>query len=184
MKKVIILIAGMGGTGKTTFAKYLSEKLNIPLVCYDNIKAKDWDITETDVELKKLKLFGKFSYEYFWFFIEEIMKSGSPVIAEYLFHPQNASKLEELVNKNNYNAITVLFDANTETAYNRFIKRNESQCREEGLRVIMPFESFEKCTAPNKLFRFGRSNLLVNTDSFDKVNYDNIINDIMKAVNQ
>lgn len=67
MKNIIILIAGMAGTGKTSFAKYLSAKLNIPLVCYDNIKAKDWDINDKDKRLKELELFGKFSYEYFWF---------------------------------------------------------------------------------------------------------------------
>lgn len=66
------LIAGMGGTGKTSFVKYLSTKLNITLVCYDNIKAKDWDINEKDQELKELKLFEKFSYEYFCFLLRKL----------------------------------------------------------------------------------------------------------------
>ena len=107
------------------------------------------------------------------------MKSGSPLIAEYFFHPQNLLALNELVDKNNYGSITVIFDADVETAYNRFIKRNESQDRQEGLRIIMPLEAFEKCSEPNKSFRFGDNNIVVNTNDFNTVNYDDIIKDIM-----
>lgn len=182
MKNIIILIAGMAGTGKTSFAKYLSAKLNIPLVCYDNIKAKDWDINDKDKRLKELELFGKFSYEYFWFFIEEIMKSGSPLVAEYFFHPQNLSDLNGLVDRNNYRSVTVIFDADVEIAYNRFIKRNESKDRHEGLRIIRPLEDFKKCSEPNKSFRFRENNIVVNTNDFNNVNYDEIIKDIMKLL--
>jgi dephospho-CoA kinase len=182
MKNTIILIAGMCGTGKTSFAEYLSKKLHIPLVCYDNIKSKDWEINNKDEKLKELKLFGKFSYEYFWFFIEEIMKSGSPLIAEYFFHPQNLLFLNEIVKKYNYNSVTVILDADIETAYNRFIKRNENQDRNEGLRIRVPFEAFEKCSEPNKSFRFGENNIVVNTNDFNTINYDDIIKEIMNFI--
>ena len=180
MRNTIILIAGMAGTGKTSFAKYLSSKLNIPLVCYDNIKAKEWDIIEKNEKLKELKLFGSFSYEYFWFFIEEIMKSSSLLIAEYFFHTINLTALNELVDKYNYKAVTVILDADVEIAYNRFITRNESKDRPEGLRGVCSFEDFEKCSEPNKAFRFGKNNIVVNTNDFNTVNYDEIIKDIIK----
>ena len=40
MKNVMILVSGMAGTGKTSFAKWLSTELCAPLVCYDHILTK------------------------------------------------------------------------------------------------------------------------------------------------
>ena len=45
MKKTLILVAGMPGTGKTTFANYLSEKLKITAIYVDKVKELIWDKT-------------------------------------------------------------------------------------------------------------------------------------------
>ncbi|MFL0269332.1 hypothetical protein [Candidatus Clostridium radicumherbarum] len=43
MDKVLIIIAGMPGTGKTRFANYLSHKLQKSLICKDKLKEIIWD---------------------------------------------------------------------------------------------------------------------------------------------
>jgi 2-phosphoglycerate kinase len=111
MENIIILITGMPGVGKSTFATYLSEKLHIPLVCYDHIKGKEWDLMQNESNHKmSASSYGKISYEFLWFFSEEIMKSHSPLIVEYFFHPMQKPILSSLVNRYNYNTITVHFD--------------------------------------------------------------------------
>lgn len=182
MIKKLILIAGMPGTGKSTFARYLSTTKHMPLVCYDEIKSKEWAILEKVDGLDNTKMTGLFGYEYFWFFIEELMKSGSTLIAEYFFHPLNEEELNRLVDKYGYESVTVVFDSDTKIAYNRFTERNKSDERDAGLRVNLPYQDFEKATLPNKSFCFGDKNLYVNTDDFESVSYDRIVEDIIKIL--
>ena len=44
LNKTLIIIAGMPATGKTTFANYLSDKMQVPLVCKDKLKEIIWDL--------------------------------------------------------------------------------------------------------------------------------------------
>ena len=181
MEDAIILIAGMPGVGKSTFATYLSEKLHIPLVCYDHLKGKEWDLLQNENKPEMLtSLYGKISYGFLWFFSEEIMKSHSPLIVDYIFHPMQEPILNSLIDRYNYNTITVHFDADTEVAYKRFLLRNNSSERHPGLRLNdIDFEAFKKGVQPNRDFRFGEHTILVNTNDFDKVSYD----DTTKQIN-
>jgi adenylate kinase family enzyme len=180
MKNTMILITGMPGTGKSTFAKYLSEKLHIPLVCYDNIKGKEWDLIEDKSKEGLLaSSYGKYSYGFLWFFSEEIMKSHSPLIIDYIFHPMQKSMLSSLINKYNYNTITVHFDADIEVVYKRDLLRNNSPERHPGLKLKdIDFETFKKVVQPNKDFRFGEHTIIVNTNDFNNVSYDQIIKQV------
>ena len=47
MENIMILVTGMPGTGKTTFAAWLSSKLHVPLVSYDNIAKKTMETAKT-----------------------------------------------------------------------------------------------------------------------------------------
>jgi adenylate kinase family enzyme len=64
MENIMILVTGMPAAGKSTFAAYLSEKLHIPLVCYDHIKGKEWDlIHNTNRGCKKFCVNGNTFHE-------------------------------------------------------------------------------------------------------------------------
>lgn len=180
MENTMILITGMPGVGKSTFATYLSEKLHFPLVCYDNIKEKEWDLIQDKSKQGLLaSSYGKISYGFLWFFTEEIMKSHSPLIVEYFFHPMQEQILNSLIDKYNYKAITVHFDADIEVAYKRFILRNNSTERHPGLKSDdINLETFKKAVQPNRDFRFGEHTILVNTNDFENVLYDDIKNQI------
>ena len=56
MDHVLIIIAGMPAAGKTTFAKYLSEELRIPLVCKDRVKEILFDELHYDAKTKPRSL--------------------------------------------------------------------------------------------------------------------------------
>ncbi len=189
MENTMILIAGMPGAGKSTFATYLSEKLHIPLVCYDHIKEKEWDLIQDKSKQGLLaSSYGKISYEFLWFFTEEIMKSHSPLIVEYFFHPMQEPALSSLINKYNYKTIMVHFDADIEVVYKRFLLRNNSHERHPGLKLgDIDFESFKKGVQPNRDFSFGEYTINVNTNDFDNVSYEDItkqINNLYLKLNQ
>jgi deoxyadenosine/deoxycytidine kinase len=180
MEDIMILVTGMPGVGKSTFATYLSEKLHIPLVCYDHIKGKEWDLIQDKSKQGLLaSSYGKISYGFFWFFTEEIMKSHSPLIVEYFFHPMQESILSSLINSYNYKTIIVHFDCDIKVAYKRCLLRNKSSERHPGLRLDdIDFETFKKGVQPNRDFRFGEHTIFVNTNDFDNVSYDDIIGQI------
>ena len=184
MENIMILITGMPGLGKSTYATYLSEKLCIPLVCYDHIKGKEWDLLQNESKPELFaNLYGKISLEFLWFFTEEIMKSHSPLIVEYFFHPMQEPILSSLINKYDYNTITVHFDADIEVAYKRFSVRNISSERHPGLRVNdIDLETFKKAAQPNRDFRFGEHTIFVNTNDFDNISYDDITQQIKNYI--
>lgn len=189
MENTMILVTGMSGAGKSTFATYLSEKLHIPLVCYDHIKGKEWDLMQNESNKDILiSSYGKISYGFFWFFIEEIMKSGSPLIVEYFFHPMQEPTLTSLINKYNYKTIMVHFDADIEVAYKRCLLRDNSPERHPGLSFKdIDFEMFKKVVQPNRDFRFGEHIINVNTNDFNNVSYEDItkqINNLFLKLNQ
>lgn len=52
--KRIILIGGIPAAGKTTFAAYLSEKLQIPMICKDHIKECLYDVLQYDTSTREI----------------------------------------------------------------------------------------------------------------------------------
>ena len=71
MDHVLIIIAGMPAAGKTTFAKYLSEELRIPLVCKDRVKEILFDELHYDAKTKsETQKFGALAYTLSWYFCE------------------------------------------------------------------------------------------------------------------
>lgn len=153
----------------------------MPLVSYDNIKAKDWDIVQ-QYELHDRNIYGKYSFEFFWFFIEELMKTGTPLIADYFFSVNQIGKLDEMIGRYKYEAVTYLLDCETETAYRRFIERNNGGDRPEGLRVSCTFEDFNSLSGQNRAFRFGRRCITIKTDDFSKLDLEKLCREVADLV--
>ena len=186
MKNVMILVSGMPATGKTTFASWLSKNLCAPLVCYDHIKEKTLKIMyESCKDPEQYDLFGRIPHGFFWFNIEEIMKSSSLLIAEYFFAnlPLVDDTLNDLTTNYNYETITVHMDSTIETAHRRFHDRIEDDSSVEGMRPKeIPYADFEKGVKQNKDFRYGSRFIPVDTEDFSKVSYDDIAARVKKQI--
>ena len=185
MKKNMILVSGMPAAGKTTFAKWLSEKLYVPLVCYDNILEKTLEIAiqscENEEQLRRF--YSAFPYMFFWFNCEEIMKSSSFFILEYFFTNMMKETLDKLTDKYQYETLTVHCDCDIKTAYNRFVKRSKSI---EGGDKIRPnnitFDEFYKSAQQNKDFNYGDMTIYIDTNNFDNVSYNQILEQIRQLI--
>ena len=179
MNNTLILITGMPATGKSTFASWLSSELCVPLVSYDNIKRKTLEIADNH---EKRDAFVAVPYEFLLFTVEEIMKSSSPVIADYIFSDHMRDVLDMLTEKYAYKTISVHMDADIEPAYHRFTERSNSESAINGIRPSeISFERFAKGVKQNKDFRYGDNIIIVNTTDFHSVSYENIVSQIRQA---
>jgi predicted kinase len=194
----IILIAGMPTTGKTTFAKRLSEELQIPMVSKDEIKEVLFDTVGFHSREEKVAL-GVGSMNIMYLFTESLMRTNNLIILENNFENISKPKLQQLIMEYHYTPITVLFDGDIKTIYNRFIERNNSPTRHRGHIVnteypesinrkdIPPqikFEDFEKTLKERGIRHFNISGevIKIDTTDFDKVDYDDVINQIKDKI--
>lgn len=194
----IILIAGMPASGKTTFAKRLSEELQIPMVSKDEIKEILFDTVGFHSREEKVAL-GVGSMNIMYLFAESLMRTNKFIILENNFENISKPKLQELISKYHYTPITVLFDGDMKIIYNRFIERDNSPTRHRGHVVNteypesinsnaiphqIKFEDFQKTFEERGIRHFNISDdtIKIDTTDFDKVAYGDVINQIKEKI--
>lgn len=126
-----ILISGIPAAGKSTIARRISERLNLPVLSKDDIKEILFDQIGFESRAEKVKL-GTAGMEIMYYAAAQLMKSGIPFILENNF--ENASKegLARLLRQYDYSALTVTLTGDYEAIYHRFLERNISPDRHRG----------------------------------------------------
>ncbi|MGC8663324.1 MAG: (d)CMP kinase [Thermoplasmata archaeon] len=117
---MIIIISGPPGSGKTTVAKMLSEKLNLPLVSSGNIfRSMAKDLGKSVEEFSKIAEKDDSIDRNIDEKILEIMKKGNDMVID--------SRLAGwFAKKNNINAFKVYLNANRNKRYERINKREKT----------------------------------------------------------
>ena len=181
MKNTLILISGIPGAGKTSFAEWLAHELSFPLVCYDNIMKKANEIFSAYGDDLYRRLMPEIANHFPYFNVEEIMKTSSPLIYEYFFADMMIPTLDRFVSQYLYKTINVHFDAEYETAYKRYIKRNNEIGEEMAIRPNdISLEKYIEGVMQNKTFRYGKNIIYVDSTDFSKVSYNDIAEQIRK----
>ena len=185
MINTMILVSGMPATGKTTFAKWLASEICAPLVSRGRVIEMYLEVSGANFEdEEQRRALGHIPSGLFWLFCEEIMKSSSPLIMEYIFNNQMKEEINRLTEKYKYQTINVHFDTSIEVAHRRFHERSESNPGVKGARPKeIPFENFEKGTKEIKNFRYGERIIYVDTTDFSTVSYKDIVEQIHKFNN-
>lgn len=182
--KNIIIITGELAAGKTSYGKKISEVLKIPFFSKDGIKEVLFDSFNTaNLDYESKRKIGASSYSVFYYIIEEQMKVGLPIIAESNFVKESEPIIKKLLDKYNYNNITIRFEGNLQVLHKRFLEREYSNERHLGLvsnGVFDDFENFEKTSIKSKEFKINDNEILVDTTDFSKVDFDKIIENIQK----
>ena len=125
-KETIIIISGGPGTGKSRTAESLKKLLKedkIISLSYDDMKEAAWDDKGFDNEAEKKERNNE-ALLAFYDKIGEHMGKGDTLMIEYPFYQYHKGPLEELVERFNYDAITVYLYTDTKTAYERGVKRD------------------------------------------------------------
>lgn len=185
MIKTLIIIAGMPAAGKTTFANYLSDKMQVPLVCKDKLKEIIWDKVHYDTNIRtESQKYGGLAYDLSFHFCEMLMKTNQTFILESNFTNPCPEILNSKVSKYKYRVIRVLFDGNVEVIHRRFLARDTTEERHQGLVSInyfSDFEFFKKATKSCRDFEYGDIRIIVDSTDFSKVSYDDIIAKILES---
>lgn len=173
----------MPATGKTTFANYLSHKLQVPLVCKDKLKEIIWEKVHYDTNIRtESQKYGGLAYDLSFHFCEVLMKTNQTFIFESNFTNPCPDILTSKIIKYKYKVITVLFDGDVEVIHKRFLARDITEERHQGLvsnNYFSDLKYFEKAVKPCRDFDYGDIQITVDSTDFSTVSYDDIIEKIL-----
>lgn len=185
-EKVMILVAGMPASGKTTFAEWLSNKVQLPLVCKDKYKEIIWDKIHYDTTVRtESQKYGGLAYDLSFHFCDTLMKCGIGFIFESNFVEPFPEIMASKVNLYGYKAITVLFDGDVKEIHKRFMERDVTDERHPGLvsnHYFSDFEIFKNGTERCRSFSYGDIRITVDSTDFSKIKYDEIADKISASI--
>lgn len=129
MKKILILIAGLPGTGKTHISKQIEKKypyfseLNFDALKEKAIEEKGYDTVEERAEIIQQ------SWSQYYLRMEKMMEDGRCIITDYPFSEKQRPIIEKYLKEYHYKCITIRLTGNLDVIYQRQRKRDLSQDR-------------------------------------------------------
>ena len=126
-----ILVTGIPASGKSTMARFLAETFGLPVISKDRIKECMYDTIGFRSREEKVKL-GTASMQIMYDLAEELMRSARPFILENNFENVSKEGLLTILEKYEYEAITVTLTGDYKIIYQRFLERNRDPGRHPG----------------------------------------------------
>lgn len=126
-----ILVTGIPAAGKSTMARQLGQRLNLPVISKDDIKELLFDEIGFHSRAEKVQL-GVAAMRIMYQMAEALMARGLPFILENNFEHASRDGLMEILDGHDYTAITIMLTGDYPTIYRRFVARNASPDRHRG----------------------------------------------------
>lgn len=172
MKRTLIIISGPSASGKTTFARKLSAKLNTPWIGKDMIKESLFDSLGYWDRAWSVKL-DKASYQIMQNMAIEYLKHDLPVILESDFERTSFGKqYQAIIEQCNPRVVQVLFRAEPKTLFARFKKRVENKQRHPGHVDGQILSMIKSKLLRNLDYRLDSKATTINIDSSDFAQLD------------
>jgi predicted kinase len=126
MKPTLIIVTGLPATGKTTIARFLSERLQLPLFSKDDYKDLLFETLGTK-DREWSKQIGRAAIEILYKDVATVLASGNCVIAESNFKPEfDNDRMSKLLTEHHAYAVQILCKANGDIVFERFAARAAS----------------------------------------------------------
>jgi len=126
-----ILITGIPAAGKSTLAKALSARLNIPMLSKDSIKELLFDDIGFTSRAEKVAL-GVAAQNILYYAARQLLLVNQPFILENNFENASRDGLMALLGEFPCTAITITLTGDLPTIYSRFVQRNNDPSRHRG----------------------------------------------------
>lgn len=196
MEKLLILLAGFPGTGKTYLSNIIMRELGLfYMISPDNLKEFYCDIFGFHNLEEKLEI-EKISWAKYYELMEKQMQLGSNIISDYPFSQKQKPHIQKLVEIYDYKVLTIRLIANLDVLFERQKKRDLDSERHLSHIVssykkgdhladrstadnLLSYEKFVKrCTTRGyDTFELGKLYEVDVTD-YSKVNYFELFKDI------
>lgn len=173
----IILVAGCLAGGKTTFSLRLAEALGLPVFNKDKMKNVLGGYLPIPNRAESLRL-SDATVALMLHTAEILMRTGAPLILESNFKADEAARLEELIGRCGYHALTYVFAGDLRVLHRRFLEREGSPAREPANRMGGLYDDyavFAENVRPLADFCAGGEIIRVDTTDFQSVDFDGYI---------
>lgn len=176
----LIIINGLPATGKTTIARPLCEKLNLPLIAKDDIKEFLFEKLGTK-DREWSKMLGKSSSKFLYELLETLLANGCSVIIESAFEVAFAKPvIESLAEKYKPDIFEIYCRTEKDIRRKRFVARNESGLRHIGHSDHSNYLTDEE---PEPLEKYGPINIgkLIEVDTtLGYIDLDRLVEQLAK----
>ncbi|WP_299090483.1 AAA family ATPase [uncultured Metabacillus sp.] len=201
MVKVLILLAGFPGTGKTYLGNIIQNKLgSFYKLSQDDLKEYYCDMYGYR-NLDEKKDVEKIAWAKYYEIMEQQMQEGSNIMSDYPFSQKQKPYIQQLVEKYGYEVVTIRLIADLDVLFERQMKRDLDPTRHLSHIVtsykkgdhlanrsnadnLLTYEEFiNRCTTRGyDMFELGKLYEVDVTD-YTKVNYSKLLEDIQKEFN-
>lgn len=179
----LIIVTGLPATGKTTLAKRLSDRLDIPLLSKDTVKEFLFD-TLGSRDREWSRSLGRISNDFLYVVADELLRVNSSLILENAFETEFAlPKFTHLVQNHRVNLIEIHCTTSKEIRRKRFIERNESGDRHPGHVDHLNYLT-DKDNEPREKhapLNLGKL-IIVDTSDFKRLDIEDIVKEIYDRI--
>lgn len=198
MDKVLILLAGLPGTGKTYLSNIIQRKLGtFYKLSLDNLKEYYFDMYGFH-NLKEKQDIEKIAWAKYYEIMEQQMQVGNNMMSDYPFSQKQKPHIKKLVEKYGYDVVTIRLIADLEVLFDRQKKRDLDPTRHLSHIVnsykkgdflsnrrnadnLLTYEEFiNRCTTRGyDTFELGKL-FEVDVSDFTKVNYSMLVEEVRR----
>ena len=132
-----IIVTGIPASGKSTLAKELGKRLDLPVFSKDEVKERLYDTLGFQSREEKIRL-GIAAMNIMYDIAEQMMKCGKPFLLENNFENESKDGLIRILKAYRCKVLTITLTGDYQVIYQRFVKRNTNPDRHRGTSFI-PF---------------------------------------------
>ncbi|TCN27486.1 AAA family ATPase [Mesobacillus foraminis] len=201
MDKVLILLAGLPGTGKTYLGDIIKNELGAFYHLSQDELKENYSDTYGYRNLEEKQYVELMAWAKYYEIMEQKMQAGSNIISDYPFSQKQKPHIERLVDKYGYKVVTIRLIADLDVLFERQKNRDLDPTRHLSHIVtsykkgdhlanrsiadnLLTYEDFiERCTTRGyDTFELG-SLYEVDVTDYSKVNYPKLLKDIRENLN-
>lgn len=173
----IIIVTGRPASGKSTLAKWLGERLRLPVISKDDVKeilfdALGWSDREWSKEL------GRTSVELMFHFAEKLLETRHSLILDNAFHSDLAShRFRSLKQKHGAESLQIVCAAPAEILHERFRDRALNCPRHPGHVDLQSLDEYKRSlqSSPPLTLDVGGEVIEVDTTDFTNIEHEKIL---------
>ncbi len=184
-KPLLIVVSGPSCSGKSTLAKKISEKFQLPLITKDGIKELIFDNLGWSDRAWSIKV-GTASINLLFHYLDSMLISKRPIIIESNFKREyDTSPILEKLSKFGYYPLQIMCQCDGQIMFERFKKRSESGERHPGHNDSKNYDEFKESLLKGKIepLEIGGEIITFDTTDFDHLDYDTIYTNIQQLIN-